>query len=344
MRSPVSRAPSPLPRGSWRLAVRRAWHGFVRHRGIDAAAGLTFFTTLAAFPAALAVASGFALASDRDRAVDDLLAIADTLLPSDIAASLADPIRELLGIENAAIALAVALALLLWTVSGYATAFGRAVNAVYEVQEGRPFWAFRARMLLVAALLVMLVAGMLLSLLATPAAADDILGRRGIAPAVALAWNVLRWPLVLVLAVVVVAVLYTLTPNVRHARTAWVSVGSLFALAAWVLGTVGYAVYATLVGAYGALYGSIGTLLVALLWGYLTNLSLVAGAELDAEFVRLRQLARGIDATETVQMPVRDVSRDHWIARRRDEDVASARRILDAARAEAPSRDEPPAQ
>jgi membrane protein len=181
---------------------------------------------------------------------------------------------------------------------------------------------------------VVLATAIVLALLATPAAADDILGRRGLAPVVATAWNIVRWPLVLVLAVVFVAVLYTLTPNVRHARVVWVSVGTVFALSAWALGTAGYALYVTIVGAYGALYGSIGTLLVALLWGYLTNLALIAGAELDAEFVRLRQLARGIDATETIRMPVRDLQRDHWIARRHDDDVAAARRVLGAARDE----------
>src|SRR5690606_34214285 len=124
-----ARQPSArLPRGSWRLAVRRAWHGFVRHRGIDAAATLTFFTTVAALPAALAVASGFALTGDRDRSVDVLVAIADAVLPADIAASLADGIEQLLSLNNAGIALTVGLVLLLWTASGYATAFGRAVN------------------------------------------------------------------------------------------------------------------------------------------------------------------------------------------------------------------------
>jgi len=334
MHAQARRRPAPLPRGSWRLAVRRAWHGFVRHRGIDAAAALTFFTTLAAFPAALAVASAFALASDRAQAVDDLLAIASSLLPSDIAESLADPIRELLRLDNPGIALAAALVLLLWTASGYATAFGRAVNAVYEVQEGRPFWAFRARMLLVAAVLVVIVAAIVLALLATPHAADDILGRRGLAPVVATVWNIIRWPLLLALAIAFVAILYTLTPNVRHARVVWASVGTGFAISSWALGTAGYALYVALVGAYGALYGAIGVLLVALLWGYLTNLALVAGAELDAEFVRLRQLARGIDASEVIRMPVRDLARDHWIARQRDEDIADARRILDTAKQE----------
>ncbi|MBN9141803.1 MAG: YihY/virulence factor BrkB family protein [Micrococcales bacterium] len=326
------RRPATLPSGSWRVAVRRAWHGFVRHRGIDAAAALTFFTTLAAFPAALALASGFALAGNRERAVKDLLAIAHALLPADIAESLADPIGQLLKLENAGIALAVALVLLLWTASGYATAFGRAVNAVYEVQEGRPFWAFRARMLLVAALLVVLAALIVLGLLATPSATADILGRHGLAPVVAAVWDWLRWPLLLALALLFVATLYTLTPNVRHQRMVWASVGTGFAIATWAVATGGYALYVTLVGAYGALYGSIGTLLVALLWGYITNLALVAGAELDAEFVRLRQLARGIDATESIRLPARDLTRDHWIARQHDQDVADSRRILDAAR------------
>lgn len=339
MESQARRPTAPLPRGSWRLAVRRAWHGFVRHRGIDAAAALTFFTTLAAFPAALAVASALALTGNRRRAVGDLLAFANTLLPDEVAESLAGAFGELLSLPNAAIALVAALILLLWTASGYATAFGRAVNTVYEVQEGRPFWAFRARMLLVAVVLVVVATLMLLALLATPEAADDILGRRGLAPVVTTVWSVARWPLVLVLAVVFVAVLYTLTPNVRHARIVWASVGSVFALSAWALGTAGYALYVTLIGAYGALYGSIGMLLVALLWGYLTNLAFVAGAELDAEFVRLRQLARGIDATEVVRMPVRDVSRDHWIARQRDDDVAASRRILDDARRSAATDD-----
>ncbi len=321
-----------LPRGSWRVAVRRAWHGFVRHRGIDAAAALTFYTTLAAFPAALALASGFALAGDRGRAVQDIVAIAHTLLPADIADSLAQPLEELLGLDNPGIALAAALVLLLWTASGYATAFGRAVNAVYEVQEGRPFWAFRARMLLVAALLVVVATALLLGLLATPSAMDDILGRRGLAPVAAGVWGWVRWPLLLLLGLLFVATLYALTPNVKHERVVWVSVGTAFAIGTWAVATGGYALYVTIIGAYGALYGSIGTLLVALLWGYITNLALVAGAELDAEFVRLRQLARGIDATETIRLPARDMTRDHWIARQRDEDVDDARRILAAAR------------
>ena len=142
-----------------------------------------------------------------------------------------------------------------------------------------------------------------------------------------------RWPLLLVLALLFVAVLYTFTPNVRHNGRVWASVGSAFAIGIW----------ASRPSATRSTSRSRGLrrdlrvdrrLLVALLWAYLTNRALVAGAELDAEFVRLRQLARGIHAEETIRVPVRDTSRDHWIARQHDADVADSRRVREQASGE----------
>src|SRR5690606_7439880 len=112
----------------WRVAVRRAWHGFMRHRGIDAAAALTFFSLLALLPGSLAVVSVFAIFDDRDRAVDALAGILDTVLPDQAAEDLEGVLRELLSLNNPFLALGIAIVLLLWTTSGYATAFGRATN------------------------------------------------------------------------------------------------------------------------------------------------------------------------------------------------------------------------
>jgi membrane protein len=307
--------------------VRRASHGFIRHRGIDAAAALTFFSALSFFPALLVLVSVFALVDDVDSAARDLAAIAATVLPDDAAADIDRGLRELLSLQNPGLALLAGVALLLWTVSGYATAFGRAVNTVYEVEEGRPFWAFRGRMLLVAVGLVLLATAMAAILLGTPAAADDILGRRGLAPVVATVWNVGKWPVLLAIVVLYIAVLYSATPNVRHTRVRWASVGSLAAIAIWVLATLGFALYIVVAGHYDALYGSLGGMVIALLWAYLTNAALVAGAELDAEFVRLRQLARGEPAEELVRLPLRDSRRNRMLARQRDADVEAARDI-----------------
>jgi membrane protein len=164
-------------------------------------------------------------------------------------------------------------------------------------------------------------------LLVTPAAADDILGRRGFAPVAASIWNYGKWPLLFVIAALFIAVLYYFTPNVRHTRVRWASVGSLAAIAIWVVATLGFALYIVVAGHYDALYGSLGGVIIALLWGYLTNAALVGGAELDAEFVRLRQLARGEPAEEIVRLPLRDSRRNRMLARQRSADVEAARRI-----------------
>lgn len=295
----------------WPLAIRRAWHGFMRHRGIDAAAALTFYSLLVTLPGALAVVSVFAIFDDRERAVSDLVAVLDILLPNQAAADLEEVLRELLSLANPYVALTIAIALLLWTVSGYATAFGRATNAVYEVEEGRPFWAFRARMLLFAVVLTTL-GGLGVAVLLGP---TDIL-----------AWSILRWPVLLALAVLVVALLYAVTPNLRRTRRRWVSVGSSFAILMWIVATAGFAVYVVLVD-HGAIYGSLGGVVITLLWLYLTNAALIAGVELDAEFTRLRQLAKGEDAAARVQLPVRDTRRIRMLRRQRTADIAAAREL-----------------
>lgn len=297
----------------WRVAVRRAWHGFMRHRGIDAAAALTFFSLLVLLPASLAVVSVFAIFDDRDRAVDDLAAVLDVVLPDQATRDLEGLLRELLSLNNPYLALGIALVLLVWTTSGYATAFGRATNAVFEVEEGRPFWAFRGRMILVALLLDVLGAIVLTVLLG---------------PGDLPVWAVLRWPVLLAFAVLLVAVLYAFTPNVIRPRKRWVSVGSSFAILFWLAVTGVVALYAVFVD-HGAVYGSLGGVIVGLLWLYATNAAFIAGVELDAEFTRLRQLAQGEDAARTLNLPVRDSRRIRMLRRQRTADIAAARELQD---------------
>jgi membrane protein len=295
----------------WRIAVRRAAHGFMRHRGVDAAAALTFYSLLALLPAALAVVSVFAIFDDRDRAVDDLVAILDIVLPDQAAQDLEGVLRELLSLGNPFLALGIALALLLWTTSGFATAFGRAVNGIYEVEEGRPFWEFRARMLVVAVVLALL-GSILVTVLLGP----------GDLPV----WAILRWPVLLAFAVLYVAVLYAYTPNVIRPHLRWVSVGSSVAILIWIVATLGFALYVRLVD-HGAIYGSLGGVIVGLLWLYLTNAALIAGVELDAEFTRVKQLASGEDVARNLNLPVRDNRRIRMLGRQRRADIAAAREL-----------------
>ncbi len=197
---------------AWRYAALRSWHGFLRHRGIDSAAALSYFSTLALFPGALTVVSAFALLRDRGGAQHDILAIVDSVAPRDAADALRGPLEQLLSIPNAALALCLGIVLTLWTVSSYVTAFGRAVNNAYEVQEGRQLWKFRGLMLAVAACLVLAFSAIVTILLGTPSIAGAVAAAAGVGEPFVTLWNVGKWPVLAALALLIVAVLYYYSP------------------------------------------------------------------------------------------------------------------------------------
>lgn len=312
---------------AWRYAARRTVHGFVRHRGIDAAATLTFFAALALFPAALIVVSVFALSGGHGGAVDRITDILGEFLPGSAVDSAREPIDSFLTIPNPGIALAIGIVASLWTLSSYATAFGRAMNSVYEVEEGRQFWVFRSRMVLLAAVLMVGFALIGLILLGTPTVAAAIGDAMGSAPAWVLAWDIAKWPVLVALAFAIVALLYYVTPNVRHLRPRWVSWGAAFAVVVWGLATTGFGIYVITFDTYNRVYGWVGGAVIALLWLYITNLVLVLGAEADAEIVRIRQLTAGIPAEDTVQLPLRDTRRNLMLARQRAWDESAGRAL-----------------
>lgn len=325
-----------MPRWSFpptarRSAALRAWHGFMRHRGLDSAAALTFFAALSVLPGSLVIVSSFALLDNRQRARDELAAIVGTFAGDTAGSSVERLVMQLLSLDSPGIALAIGLVLLMWSVSGYSTAFGRAVNSVYEVHEGRQMWKFRGTMLGVGAVLITLAAGAAAILLITPTVTAEIAGNRGLGPVVASVWNIGKWALLPVIVFLVFGILYYFTPNVRLTHRRWASYGSLVAIVLWGAGTAGFGVFVTLIDRYDRIYGVLGLALVGFLWLYVTNLSLVFGAELDAEIVRLHKLVDGEHAEETIHLPVRDSARNLMLARQRDADIVRSRAIREAA-------------
>ena len=320
-----------LSREAWKYATRRTWHGFVRHRGLDSAAALTFFSALAIFPAALAVVSVFALVTGKRDAATAMLGIIDGAAQDSTVDTLREPITQLFTIANPGLALAIGLMLSIWSLSSFSTAFGRAVNSVYEVQEGRQIWKFRGLMLILASFLLVVFAAIIALLVTTPSVASAIGEAVGVGEPWLTVWSIVRWPGLLILVTLLMAVLYYFTPNVRHQRMRWVSFGALFAIVAWSLATAVFALYVTHVGTYDRIYGWLGGGLAVLVWLYITNFVLVVGAEVDAEVMRLRQLSAGIAAEEIVQLPMRDTTRNLMLARQRAQDIADGRMIRERA-------------
>jgi membrane protein len=318
---------------SWQLAGIRAYHGLLRHRGLDSAAALAFFGALVLVPASLAVVSAFAVFDSKARASGDILKIVRSFAPASTVAEIRDPLTQLFTLPNAGYALALGIVLTVWTLSGYVTAFGRAVNTAYDVQEGRRWIPLRASMILVAIVLLIALAVVVAIVSGTPTVAGAIAKTLGWSPAVAIVWDILKWPVLAGLAAFVVGVLYFYSPNVHHLRIRWVTWGALLAIAVWVLATVGFGIYILNFSHYNKVYGWLGGAVILLLWLYLSNLVVVFGAEMDAEIVRARQLEAGIDAVTEIQLPLRSTRRiqtlDHWAVT----DRARSKKLLDRAKA-----------
>ena len=328
----IAQPPLPTSRNlsveSWQLAGIRAYHGFLRHRGIDSAAALSFFGALVLFPASLAAVSAFALIDSRADASADILRVVASIAPASTVSEIRAPLAQLFSIPNAGYALVFGLALTVWTLSGYVTAFGRAVNTAYDVQEGRRWIPLRARMLAVALVLVVAFAAIVALVSGTPTVAALVAKSLGWSPAIAIVWDFAKWPILAALAAFVVGILYYYSPNVRHLRIRWVTWGALLAIAVWVLATIGFGIYVVNFSHYNKVYGWLGGAVILLLWLYLSNLVVVFGAEMDAEIVRARQLEAGINSETAIQLPLRSTHRietlDRWLV----SDRARSKKLL----------------
>ena len=237
------------------------------------------------------------------------------------------PVEQLSSSSTAGFALVIGILTALWSASGYVGAFGRAMNRIYEVDEGRPFIKLRATMLgvTIATLLIVVVLALML-VLSGPVAASvgNALGLGGAFVAV---WNIAKWPVILLLVVLAIAILYYATPNVEQPKFRWMSLGSVIALMIFLLASAAFAFYAANYSSYNKTYGAIGGVIISLLWLWILNMSLLFGAEFDAEMERGRQLQAGIEAEETIQLPPRDTKQSDKLQAREEEDIRRGREL-----------------
>ncbi|BDZ50123.1 hypothetical protein GCM10025867_23640 [Frondihabitans sucicola] len=315
-------ADDPIP---WRYALRRTYHGFLRHRTVDAGATLAFFSTLALFPGALAVVSAVALGESDGDAVNDILSIATIAVGPNTAAILRSPLESLLSLSSPGVTLGVGLALTLWSLSGYTSAFGRAMNTIYDIQEGRRFVRFRSSMLLLSLVMMVVFAAMAAILLITPSIAQAIGDQFRFGELFVVLWNVLKWPVLVGLVVLGIGLLYYFTPNIQHPEVRWVSYGALFAIGGWALATVGFAIYVVTFSHYDRVYGILGGAVVLLIYAFISNFVLVLGGELDSQIIRVRYLQSGVAAEGVIPLPVRSSKRLLALARHQSLDQVDGR-------------------
>jgi membrane protein len=207
---------------------------------------------------------------------------------------------------TASVTFAVGLVLALWSASGYVGSFGRAMNRIYEVREGRPIWKLRPWLLLVTVVTIVLAAAICLALVLTGSVAGAIGEALGVGETAVMVWDLAKWPFLLLAVITLISILYYATPNVRQPSFKWISPGAVLAVLVWLVASAGFGFYVSTFGSYEKSYGALAGIIVFLLWLWLTNLALLLGAELNAEVARVRQLQAGIRAEQTLQLEPRD--------------------------------------
>ncbi|RYE80463.1 MAG: YihY/virulence factor BrkB family protein, partial [Myxococcales bacterium] len=231
--------------------------------------------------------------------------------------------------QGASVTLLIGVLGALWSASAYVGAFGRAMNKILEVEEGRPFWKLRPTNLFVTLVTILLCMAGLLILVVSGPVAESIGSSIGLEDTSVRVWEIAKWPVLALIVVVAVATLYRFTPNVKL-KFRVLTTGAFVAIVVWLLASVGFAFYVGNFGNYNKTYGAVAGVVVGLLWLWITNLALLFGAELDSEIKRARQLHDGLPAEDNLQVEMRDDKGVKKAHARRQKDILEGKAVRDS--------------
>jgi membrane protein len=299
--------PTEVGRQGWWQTLKRTVKEFKDDNVTDWAAALTYYGVLSLFPAIAALVSLVGLVMDPRTVTDTLTKLVSSLNP-DAVKVLRGPIDQITANRaQAGVAFVIALGAALWSASGYVGAFMRASNAIWEVEEGRPFWKLRPLQLLVTFLGVVMTAVVALALVISGPVAKTVGDAVGLGSTAVTVWNIAKWPVLVLIVMTMLAVLYYIAPNVEMPKFRWISPGSVLAVVIWIVASALFAFYVSNFGSYNKTYGSLAGVVVFLLWLWITNIAVLLGQEMNAELERTRELESGESrAKDRIMLPPRD--------------------------------------
>ena len=291
--------PTRLGARSWWSVLKRTIREYQDDNLTDWAAALTYYAVLSLFPALLVLVALLGLVGEYPRTSDALLRIVGDLGPSSATDTFRKPIEGVIRSKGGAGALVgVGLLGALWSASGYVGAFMRASNVIYEVPEGRPFWKLRPLQIVVTVAITILVALVAIAIVLTGPLAKAVGDVIGLGGAAVTAWSIAKWPVLFLVVLTIVGVLYYTSPNVRLSGFRWITPGTVLAVVVWLVASAGFGLYVAAFGSYNKTYGTLGAVIVFLVWLWISNNALLLGAELNAELERERQLVAGRSEAE----------------------------------------------
>lgn len=268
---------------TWRELVRRVWNELGEDSILGWSAQLSFYFLLSIFPTLffLLVLFGY-IVGQGTQSREALIAYLSTLAPES-AARLVDRIIRQITEGASGAGLIWSLLVALWAGSSGITAIISALNVAYEVEETRPWWKARLVAIGLMLALVLLISSALIVLLYGGKLGGVVASYFGLGSAFSIAWTILRWPLVLAFVLLAFNLLYLYAPNLKHWDWHWLMPGTVAGVGLWLLVSFGFDFYLSYFNTYDMTYGSLGTVVVLLLWFYLTGIAILVGGEVNSE-------------------------------------------------------------
>ena len=297
-----------LPATDWRATFKRTLTEFREDDLTDWGAALTYYAVLSIFPSVIVLIAILGLLGQYPETSNALLGIVGDVGPSSAVDTFRGPIEDVVKAKGGAGALlGFGLVTAIWSASGYVGAFFRAANIIYETREGRPFWKLRPLQILVTVFMTVLFALVAIAIVLTGSLAHAVGDAVGLGSQAVTIWNWAKWPVLLVVVAGMIATLYYAAPNVKQPGLRWITPGSAIALVTWIVASALFGVYVSQFGSYNKTYGTLGGVIVFLVWIWVSNLALLFGLEFDAELERSRELAAGDEtARREINLPPRD--------------------------------------
>jgi membrane protein len=285
-------SPTDLRGGSWGGVLKRTVREFKEDNVTDLAAALTYYGVLAIFPALIALVSVLGLIGHS--ATQPLIENLSKVAPGPAKTIFTSAIQNLQKSQGTAgIIFVVGLAGALWSASSYVSAFMRASNTIYDVEEGRPIWKTLPVRLGVTLVMIVLLAVSAIAVVLTGGLAKEVGSLVGVGSSAVSVWDIAKWPVLLLVVSLMFSILYWASPNVKQPSFRWLSPGGILAVAVWVIASGAFALYVASFSSYNKTYGALAAVIVFLVWLWISNIAVLLGAEFNAELERGRRIEAG---------------------------------------------------
>lgn len=262
---------------------KRVWSEIDSDDVFGRAAQLAYYFLLALFPLLLFLVSILGVvAGDNPEMREDMFRYLGTVLPGDAAQLVSSTVNETIT-KSGGGKISFGILAALWAASNGMGAICNSLNAAYGVKETRPFWKTRLTAIFLTIALAVLIITALVGVLYGHDIAEVVASKFGLGAAFEWTWKIVQWPIILAFVLLAFGLIYYFAPNVEEASWHWVSPGAVMGVALWLVVSFGFSLYLSYFNSYNATYGSLGAVIILMLWFYLTGAAILIGGEINSE-------------------------------------------------------------